>query len=121
MPETNAGPDPDDVLLLGMASRSRQFGIVGALAETGEKLAIDVDGTNVVSVFGVQGSGKSYTVGTIIEAALMRNPRLNRLPNPLAVVVFHYSTDQSYAPEYASMAHPNDDPEAVAQLAAVRR
>lgn len=116
-PPPDIGPDIDDVLLLGMASRSRQFGIVGALADTGEKLAIDIDGTNVVSVFGVQGSGKSYTVGTIIEAALQRDPHLNRLPNPLAAVVFHYSTDQSYAPEYASMAYLNDEPEAIAQLA----
>lgn len=117
-PSEDEGPDPDDVQLLGMAVRSRQFGIVGSLIETGERVAIDVDGTNVVSVFGVQGSGKSYTVGTIIEASLLRDPQLNRLPSPLAVVVFHYSTDQSYAPEYASMAYPNDDPEAIAQLGA---
>lgn len=112
------GPDPDDVILLGMAARSRQFGIVGSLADTGEKVAIDLDGTNVVSVFGVQGSGKSYTVGAVIEAGLLRDPMLNRLPNPLAAVVFHYSTDQTYAPEYASMALANTDPEAAAQLAA---
>lgn len=113
------GPAPDDVLLLGIAARSRQFGIVASLADTGEKLAIDLDGTNVVSVFGVQGSGKSYTVGTIIEAALLPDPHLNRLPSPLAAIVFHYSSDQSYAPEYASMANPNDDPEAAAQLTAI--
>jgi hypothetical protein len=118
VPDEDSGPDPDEVLVLGMAAHSRQFGIVGSLVDTGEHIAIDLDGTNVVSVFGVQGSGKSYTVGTIIEAALLRDPQLNRLPNPLAAVVFHYSIDQSYAPEYATMVHPNDDPEAVAQLGA---
>jgi DNA helicase HerA-like ATPase len=114
--EALEGPDPDDVLLLGMASRSQQFGIIGALADTGEKVAIDLDGTNVISVFGVQGSGKSYTVGTVIEAGLLRDAHLNRLPSPLAAVVFHYSSDQTYGPEYASMSHPNSDGGAVAQL-----
>jgi hypothetical protein len=112
------GPSLDDVVLLGMVAAPRQYGIVASL-DTGEKVAVDTDGTNVVSVFGVQGSGKSYTVGTIIEAALLQDPHLNRLPNPLGVVVFHYSTDQSYAPEYASMSYPNDDAAAVTELAAV--
>jgi hypothetical protein len=116
-PEGDDGPSPDDVELIGSSgASSRQFGIVGALADTGEKIAIDLDGTNVVSVFGVQGSGKSYTVGTIIEAALLHDPQLNRLPNPLAAMVFHYSTDQSYAPEYASMAYANNDLEAIDHL-----
>ena len=34
-PNGDEGPDQDDVLLLGMAVRSRQFGIVGSLVDTG--------------------------------------------------------------------------------------
>jgi hypothetical protein len=117
-PEPARGPEPDDVLLVGMTPDSRQFGIVGRVAGTGKPVAFDVDGTNVVSVFGVQGSGKSYTVGNLIEAALIAEPSLNRLPHPLAGVIFHYSTDQSYQSEFGSMADINDSADPVAHLQA---
>jgi hypothetical protein len=76
-------------------------------------VALDVDGTNTICVFGAPGYGKSYTVGAMLEAALVREPALNRLPRPLAAVVFHYQDDQTYAPEFASMGEPNDDPHEV--------
>ena len=102
------GPRRDEVLLIGATADSRQYGIVGRVTGSLQNVAFDTDGTNVVSVFGVQGSGKSYSVGNLIEAATIREPHLNRLPHPLAAVVFHYSTDQTYAPEFASMHRPND-------------
>jgi DNA phosphorothioation-dependent restriction protein DptH len=110
------GPAPGDVLLLGATPSSAQFGIIGRVGGSGRDVAFDTDGTNVVSVFGVQGSGKSYTVGNLIEAALLPQPELNRLPHPLAAIVFHYSTDQTYLPEFAAMSDPNDDPRAVELL-----
>ena len=103
------GPTLDEVLLLGAATTSPQFGIIGRLKGAGTPVALDLDGTNTICVFGAPGYGKSYTVGAILEAALMREPALNRLPRPLAAVVFHYQDDQSYAPEFASMGEPNDD------------
>jgi hypothetical protein len=111
------GPSRDDVMLVGASTASNQFGIIGRQAGTGRPVAVDLDGTNVISVFGLQGAGKSYTVGTLLEAALIRDPHLNRLPSPLAGVVFHYSTDRRYVPEFASMGLPNDDSEAVDALA----
>lgn len=111
-----SGPNPADVLTLGITPDCRQFGIVGRIAGSGKDVAFDVDGTNVVSVFGVQGSGKSYTVGNLVEAALISDPALNRLPHPLAGVIFHYSTDESYLSEFGSMALPNDSPELVGRL-----
>src|SRR5262249_40248797 len=99
------------VVLLGATADSNSYGIVGRVHGSGRDVAFDVDGTNVVSVFGVQGAGKSYSVGNIIEAALIADPALNRLPHPLAAVVFHYSADQTYVPEYASMRRANDDEE----------
>ena len=118
MPGTapDEGPSPDDVLVLGSTPASAQFGIIGRVAGSGRDVAFDTDGTNVVSVFGVQGSGKSYTVGNLIEAALFPDPELNRLPHPLAAIVFHYSTDQTYLPEFAAMSAPNDDQRAVELL-----
>ena len=116
------GPALGDVSLLGQASASSQFGIVGHIKANQRPAAFDVDGTNVVSVFGVQGAGKSYTVGNLIEAALLQEPALNRLKKPLGVVVFHYSTNQGYKPEFASMIDPNDaQSEQLAELGASPR
>lgn len=108
-PGRTEGPRAEDVLQLGSTQDSTQFGIVGRLHSSGRNVAFDVDGTNVISVFGVQGSGKSYTVGNLIEAALLHAPEVNRLPHPLAAVVFHYSSNETYLPEFAAMADPNDD------------
>jgi hypothetical protein len=110
------GPEPADVALIGQALESQQYGVVGRHAATGRPVAIDVDGTNVISIFGVQGAGKSYTVGNVIEAALIREPALHRLSNPLGVVVFHFSTDQTYLPEFASMVDANATEAQVAEL-----
>ncbi|MFI1997042.1 hypothetical protein [Actinoplanes sp. NPDC020271] len=33
-------------------------------------------------------------------------PALNRLPKPLATIVFHYSPTLTYTPEFASMVDP---------------
>lgn len=114
--ENDLGPSRDEVMLVGASARSDQFGIIGRQAGTGRPVAVDLDGTNVISVFGLQGAGKSYTVGTLLEAALIRDRHLNRLPSPLAGVVFHYSTDRRYVPEFASMGEANDDNEAVDAL-----
>jgi hypothetical protein len=110
------GPAPDAVDIIGTAPTTSQFGIVASLASSGRPIALDLSGTNVVSVFGVQGSGKSYTVGTLLEAGLVGEPTLNRLPRPLAGIVFHYTNDLTYAPEFAAMGSPNDDLEATTQL-----
>jgi hypothetical protein len=114
--EAAAGPVAEEVEILGAAPTAVQFGVVGTLAAGDRPVAVDLDGTNVISVFGVQGSGKSYTVGTLLEAAVIPDSPLNRLPRPLGAIVFHYSTDLTYAPEFASMGTANDDPGALAAL-----
>jgi hypothetical protein len=77
---------------------------------------LDLNGTHTISLFGVQGGGKSYTLGTMIEMACMAIPNINVLPQPLATVVFHYSNTQDYAPEFVSLAHPNQEGAQVALL-----
>ena len=91
--------------LLGANSISPQFGILGEIGN--KKVALDLNQTHTISLFGVQGSGKSYTLGNIIELACMPIPNINKLPNPLATVVFHFSTTEDYKPEFTSMAHAN--------------
>ena len=65
----------------------------------------------------MQGGGKSYTLGSIIEAATLPAPPVNQLPSPLATIVFHYSQTLDYEPEFTSMVAPNSDSSQVSDLA----
>ncbi|MGY1782245.1 methylation-associated defense system ATP-binding protein MAD8 [Geodermatophilus sp. SYSU D01036] len=94
-------------VLLGVTNTTPQWAILGEAAG-GRKAGLDLNETHTISLFGVQGGGKSYTLGSIIEGATLPSPGVNHLPHPLATVVFHYSRTQDYAPEFTSMKHAND-------------
>jgi len=98
-----AGPAYD--ILVGDTSPSRQYGLLGMAS--GRRVALDLNGTNTISLFGVQGGGKSYTVGSIVEMAAQEALGVNCLPAPLATVIFHYHESQDYPPEFVSMVAPN--------------
>jgi DNA phosphorothioation-dependent restriction protein DptH len=101
-------------VLLGDTSPSPQFGLLGKYH--GRSVALDLNQTHTISLFGVQGGGKSYTLGSIIEMASQVIPGINELPNPLASIVFHYSQTQDYKPEFTSMNQPNSEEKAVQKL-----
>ncbi|MBK8463956.1 MAG: ATP-binding protein [Nigerium sp.] len=115
VPTTPEGPTPhaygasperlDHDVMLGVKGESPQYGILGEVS--GRRVALDLNGTHTISLFGVQGGGKSYTLGTVIEMASMPIPRINVLPKPLASVIFHYSPTLDYPPEFTSLTHPN--------------
>jgi hypothetical protein len=90
------------------------IGVSGELS--GRKVAIDLNHTHTISLFGVQGGGKSYTLGTVAEMASLPIPNINLLPRPLATVIFHYSPTMDYKPEFTSMVSPNTDEGQVASL-----
>lgn len=92
-------------VLLGVQGSSEQYGLLGEIS--GRKVALDLNHTHTISLFGVQGGGKSYTLGSIIEMATRPIPYINHLPRPLAVVLFHYSPTQDYRPEFTSMVEAN--------------
>jgi len=92
-------------VMLGVNGDSPQYGLLGEIA--GRKVALDLNHTHTISLFGVQGGGKSYTLGTVIEMASMPLKHINVLPSPLATVIFHYSPTQDYAPEFTSMINAN--------------
>jgi len=98
---------PDFDVLIGKSSVSRQYGILGESIH-GKKIALDLSDTNTISLFGVQGGGKSYTIGTVSEMVLKQFNNVNALPAPLAGVIFHYSESMDYDPEFTSMIYPND-------------
>ncbi|MDP9765553.1 methylation-associated defense system ATP-binding protein MAD8 [Deinococcus enclensis] len=101
-------------VVLGSIKTTPQFGLLGEVA--GRKIALDLNETHTISLFGVQGGGKSYTLGTIIEMATMPIPGINQLPSPLASVIFHYSNTQEYAPEFVSMNQANSEVQQLATL-----
>ncbi len=107
-------PAPQYDVLLGSNDESPQYGIFGEFA--GRKIAIDLNQTHTISLFGVQGGGKSYTLGTIAEMATMPIKNINQLPSPLATVIFHYSPTQDYRPEFTSMHRPNSEEWAIEAL-----
>ncbi len=101
-------------VLLGDSSASPQFGLLGKCH--GRTVALDLNQTHTISLFGVQGSGKSYTLGSIIEMASKAIPGINDLPHPMASIVFHYSQTQDYKPEFTSMNQPNKQAKEVSRL-----
>lgn len=119
-PSTPDGPDgvgehaPD--AFLGTTHPSPQYGVLGQ-DNLGRTVALDLNETHTISLFGVQGGGKSYTLGSVIEAAALPAPPVNELPSPLATIVFHYSETLDYAPEFTSMIAPNSDPAQLSDLA----
>ena len=98
---------PNFDLLIGKNSPSEQYGIIGQ-SMRGKKIALDLSETNTISLFGVQGGGKSYSIGTVTEMVLKQFENVNLLPSPLAGVIFHYSESMDYEPEFTSMIYPND-------------
>ncbi len=97
---------PEFDIIVGKNSVSDQFGIIGTSIHN-KKIAIDLSETNTISLFGVQGGGKSYTIGTISEMVLKQFSNINKLPAPLAGVIFHYSESMDYEPEFTSMINAN--------------
>jgi hypothetical protein len=106
------GPPYD--IMLGVTGQSPQYGILGEVS--GRTIALDLNHTHTISLFGVQGGGKSYTLGSVAEMASLPIAGINRLPQPLATVIFHYSPTMDYAPEFTSMVAPNSDEAQVASL-----
>ena len=100
---------PNYDIMIGKTSDSEQYGILGESINGHRKIAIDLSETNTISLFGVQGGGKSYTIGTVTEMTLKNFANINLLPAPMASVIFHYSESMDYAPEFTSMIYSNNE------------
>ncbi|MGL3104615.1 hypothetical protein [Bradyrhizobium sp. BR 1432] len=96
-------PVPD--VVLGATTLPPQYGLLGRSGS--QTVAIDLNGCNTISLFGVQGFGKSYTLGAIAEMASKQNPGINVLQSPLATVIFHFHKSDAYEPEYVAAIEPN--------------
>ena len=112
---TNLSNKPNYDILIGKSSGSEQYGILGKTIH-GKTIALDLSETNTISLFGVQGGGKSYTIGTVTEMVLKQFQNINCLPSPLASVIFHFSESMDYEPEFTSMKKPNDNKSEIDKL-----
>jgi hypothetical protein len=106
VPDKGGHPSLTPAILLGAHEITPQFGLLGRHSDV--SVAIDLTGCNTISLFGVQGFGKSYTLGVIAEMATSRVEGINILPAPLATVIFHYHKSDAYAPEMAAANAPNN-------------
>jgi DNA phosphorothioation-dependent restriction protein DptH len=113
--EAGEGDQPYfDVMLGNMDIDSPQYGVVGTTLITDEQprervVAFDFNHVHCMSLFGAPGGGKSYTLGTIMEMACQPIAKLNQLPSPLCVMMFHYSASEAYEPEFVTMVEANYD------------
>lgn len=110
--------EPSCDVIIGKNSDSPQVGILGKMNSNGRVIGLDLNECNTISLFGVQGAGKSYTIGSITEMVLRQFSKVNLLPAPMASVIFHYSDSMDYAPEFTSMIYPNDEAGQLAKLKA---
>lgn len=110
--------EPKCDVIIGKNGDSPQFGILGKMISNGRVIGLDLNECNTISLFGVQGAGKSYTIGSITEMVLRQFSNVNKLPAPMASVIFHYSDSMDYAPEFTSMVYPNDEAGQLAKLKA---
>ncbi|MBK9219223.1 MAG: hypothetical protein IPL70_12840 [Uliginosibacterium sp.] len=65
-------------IMLGATGATPQYGLIGEVS--GRKVALDLNQTHTISLFGVQGGGKSYTLGSVAEMASLQIPGINCLP-----------------------------------------
>lgn len=92
-------------IIIGSERESEQWGIIGKISE--RKVLIDLNEPHTISIFGIQGSGKSYTLGVITEMAVKAVQNISSFDKPLASVIFHYSKKETYTPEFESFTRPN--------------
>lgn len=93
-----------------------QYMVLGR-TEQGRVVGIDIAATQTILMTGIQGAGKSYSQGVIIESWATRLPGLNLLPRPGIATVFHYSKSQNYKPEWTAMGTANSKSQEIGPLA----
>ena len=102
----------------GPRDRPRSTAVLGRDTAFDRTVALDLNETHTISLFGVQGGGKSYTLGIDHRGRHAAHAAGERAASPLATIVFHYSQTLDYEPEFTSMIAPNSDQRQIEDLAA---
>jgi len=109
-----------DVLLNARQPTSPQYFILGDLvtevsATSGgtiqksrpRRVAIDGNSKWTMCVMGAQGSGKSYTLSVLCESLTAQISGINKLVTPYCTIIFHFSEEEHYGPEFLALCKPN--------------
>jgi Sulfatase-modifying factor enzyme 1 len=83
------------------------LGIVGIIEHDGRRLAVSCAKPLCMVVLGYMGSGKSYSLGVLMENALLAIPNISRHRNPMAVIAFNFRRNPEARFEYWGFRHPN--------------
>ena len=83
------------------------LGIVGSLKRDNRQLAVSCAKPLCMVVLGYMGSGKSYSLGVLMENALLSIPQISQHRNPMAVVAFNYRSNPEARFEYWGFRQPN--------------
>ncbi|KAJ7463035.1 hypothetical protein FB451DRAFT_1495209, partial [Mycena latifolia] len=90
-------------------------GLLGTSA--GERVYVNTNAPSSAVICGVQGSGKSHTVSCLLECALIADPRVGQLPEPLSALVFHFDAQDAGRPcEAAFLSSPTGHRAAVPRV-----
>jgi hypothetical protein len=101
---------------------ARQYAKIGTAPGLNHRVVgIDLAAPNTILLFGVQGSGKSYTKQLIMESCAVPIPGINALPAPPCVIDFHYTPDLGMRPEALALGLPNDHPDQTQTLRSLWR
>jgi hypothetical protein len=95
---------------------SSHLGILGQLKDDHRRLAISLTKLQCLVLLGYMGSGKSYTLGVLIENTLLNSPKLVRQTRSMCVVAFNYRQNPESRFEYAGFVLPNSNPDQMAIL-----
>ena len=107
-------PDDDDenrrqnTLICGENIRYVQSGLFGSSNESNEQIYLNVSEPFCLIATGVQGSGKSHTVGVTLENCILPfpygDPHIVNLNTPMAALLFHYDQSENNFCEATGMA-----------------
>jgi hypothetical protein len=107
---------PYEVLIGSTDLEAPQYGVLGRFPDQDRKLAITLTKPLCLAILGYMGSGKSYSLGVLIENALLRVPGLIKQPKPMSVVAFNYRKNPDARFEYGGFVRPNDKEPEITRL-----
>lgn len=93
-----------------LKANSALFGtLLNRRSPNGIPVALNLEEPFCLVATGVQGSGKSHTIGTIVESCLMQMPPHINLRTPMSALVLHYDQAAVNPCECASLMRLKDD------------
>jgi len=113
--ESAKGPSVSSIpIKVGNLLDHGQDGLLGRIDS--RDVVLDLYEPHAITVLGVQGSGKSYAAGAIIEMAARSIQGISTLTKPLSCIIFHFSKEENRVPEWIGLAYPNSNPSQTKRL-----